>query len=165
MSTPVLEIQGVTKQFDDKHVLQGIDLKVAEHTAVVMIGASGSGKSTLLRCINLLVDIDDGDILLDGEVVTDPTRMSAPDSMRTSPAAVIAPSKRSTPWPLLMTTEPAACRSTVPPAPCARTSPNCPKAASSADDKVTEPDTLRTGASITSLASVDSTLSPACSST
>ena len=73
MSTPVLEIQGVTKQFDDKHVLQGIDLKVAEHTAVVMIGASGSGKSTLLRCINLLVDIDDGDILLDGEVVTDPT--------------------------------------------------------------------------------------------
>jgi polar amino acid transport system ATP-binding protein len=71
MSTPVLEIQGVTKQFDDKHVLQGIDLKVAEHTAVVMIGASGSGKSTLLRCINLLVDIDDGDILLDGEVVTD----------------------------------------------------------------------------------------------
>ena len=73
MSTPVLEIQGVTKQFDDKHVLQGIDLKVTEHTAVVMIGASGSGKSTLLRCINLLVDIDDGDILLDGEVVTDPT--------------------------------------------------------------------------------------------
>ena len=73
MSPPVLEIQGVTKQFDDKHVLQGIDLKVAEHTAVVMIGASGSGKSTLLRCINLLVDIDDGDILLDGEVVTDPT--------------------------------------------------------------------------------------------
>ena len=73
MSTPVLEIKGVTKQFDDKHVLQGIDLKVAEHTAVVMIGASGSGKSTLLRCINLLVDIDDGDILLDGEVVTDPT--------------------------------------------------------------------------------------------
>ena len=73
MSTPVLEIQGVTKQFDDKHVLQGIDLKVAEYTAVVMIGASGSGKSTLLRCINLLVDIDDGDILLDGEVVTDPT--------------------------------------------------------------------------------------------
>lgn len=73
MSTPVLEIRGVTKAFDDKPVLQGIDLKVEEHTAVVMIGASGSGKSSLLRCINLLVDIDDGDILLDGEVVTDPT--------------------------------------------------------------------------------------------
>jgi polar amino acid transport system ATP-binding protein len=72
MSAPVLEIRGVTKAFDDKPVLQGIDLKVEEHTAVVMIGASGSGKSSLLRCINLLVDIDDGDILLDGEVVTDP---------------------------------------------------------------------------------------------
>jgi polar amino acid transport system ATP-binding protein len=73
MTMPVLEIRGVTKAFDDKPVLQGIDLKVEEHTAVVMIGASGSGKSSLLRCINLLVDIDDGDILLDGEVVTDPT--------------------------------------------------------------------------------------------
>jgi polar amino acid transport system ATP-binding protein len=73
MSTPVLEIQGVTKAFDGKPVLQGIDLRVEEHQAVVMIGASGSGKSSLLRCINLLVDIDDGDILLDGEVVTDPT--------------------------------------------------------------------------------------------
>ena len=46
MSVPVLEIQGVTKQFDDKRVLSGIDLKVEEHKAVVMIGASGSGKST-----------------------------------------------------------------------------------------------------------------------
>jgi len=73
MSVPVLEIQGVTKAFDGTPVLQGIDLKVEEHTAVVLIGASGSGKSSLLRCINLLVDIDDGDILLDGEVVTDPS--------------------------------------------------------------------------------------------
>ena len=73
MSAPVLEIRGVTKAFDGKPVLQGIDLKVEEHTAVVMIGASGSGKSSLLRCINLLVDIDDGDILLDGDVVTDPS--------------------------------------------------------------------------------------------
>ncbi len=73
MSAPVLEIRGVTKEFDGKPVLQGIDLTVEEHTAVVMIGASGSGKSSLLRCINLLVDIDDGDILLDGEVVTDPS--------------------------------------------------------------------------------------------
>ena len=49
MSTPVLEIQGVTKQFDDKHVLQGIDLKVAEHTAVVMIGASATTAIGVLR--------------------------------------------------------------------------------------------------------------------
>jgi len=38
-----------------------------------LIGASGSGKSTLLRCIDLLEDIDDGDIFLDGDVITDPS--------------------------------------------------------------------------------------------
>ena len=69
----VIEVRGVTKDFDGQPVLRGIDLAVREHEAVVMIGASGSGKSTLLRCAALLVDIDDGDILVDGEVVTDPT--------------------------------------------------------------------------------------------
>ncbi len=53
-------------------VLLGIDLAVAEHEAVALIGASGSGKSTILRCIDLLTEIDDGDIFLDGEVITDP---------------------------------------------------------------------------------------------
>jgi polar amino acid transport system ATP-binding protein len=69
---PVLEISGVTKAFGERQVLRGIDLTVSEHRAVALIGASGSGKSTLLRCIDLLEEIDDGDILLDGEVVTDP---------------------------------------------------------------------------------------------
>ncbi len=73
MSGPVLEIQGVTKDFGDRQVLDGIDLSVSEHQAVALIGASGSGKSTLLRCIALLTDIDDGDILLDGKVITDPS--------------------------------------------------------------------------------------------
>ena len=54
-------------------MLRGVDLTVREHEAVAVIGASGSGKSTLLRCIDLLEDIDDGDIFLDGEVVTDPS--------------------------------------------------------------------------------------------
>ena len=44
-----------------------------EHEAIALIGASGSGKSTLLRCIDLLEEIDDGDIFLDGEVITDPS--------------------------------------------------------------------------------------------
>jgi len=73
MGTPVIEVQGVTKAFGDHAVLRGIDLKLYEHRAVALIGASGSGKSTLLRCVDLLEDIDDGDILLDGEVVTDPS--------------------------------------------------------------------------------------------
>ena len=70
---PVLEIRGVTKAFGDRRVLRGIDLEIAEHEAVAVIGASGSGKSTLLRCIDLLEDIDDGDVFLDGEVITDPS--------------------------------------------------------------------------------------------
>jgi polar amino acid transport system ATP-binding protein len=72
-ATPVLEIHGVTKAFGEREVLKGIDLAVAEHEAVAVIGASGSGKSTLLRCVDLLEDVDDGDVLLDGEVITDPS--------------------------------------------------------------------------------------------
>jgi polar amino acid transport system ATP-binding protein len=70
---PVLELRGVTKSFGDLEVLKGVDLEVAEHEAIALIGASGSGKSTLLRCIDLLVEIDDGDVFLDGEVITDPS--------------------------------------------------------------------------------------------
>ena len=54
-------------------MLRGVYLRVPEHDAVALIGASGSGKSTLLRCIDLLEDIDDGDVLLDGDVITDPS--------------------------------------------------------------------------------------------
>jgi polar amino acid transport system ATP-binding protein len=72
-SNPVISIQGVTKAFEDQAVLTGIDLDVHEHEAIALIGASGSGKSTLLRCVDLLVDIDDGDIFLDGRVITDPS--------------------------------------------------------------------------------------------
>jgi polar amino acid transport system ATP-binding protein len=71
-ATAVLEVRGVTKAFGEREVLHGIDLEVFEHKAVAVIGASGSGKSTLLRCVDLLEDIDDGDVLLDGEVITDP---------------------------------------------------------------------------------------------
>jgi polar amino acid transport system ATP-binding protein len=69
----VLEVRGVTKAYGEVPVLRGVDLSVHEHGAVALIGASGSGKSTLLRCIDLLEDIDDGDVLLDGSVITDPS--------------------------------------------------------------------------------------------
>jgi len=68
---PVIAVRGVTKSFGERQVLKGIDIEVAEHRALALIGASGSGKSTLLRCIDLLEEIDDGDIYLDGEVITD----------------------------------------------------------------------------------------------
>ncbi len=73
MSSPVLELRGVTKAFGEMEVLRGIDLAIAEHEAVALIGASGSGKSTILRCVDLLEEIDDGDVFLDGEVITDPS--------------------------------------------------------------------------------------------
>jgi polar amino acid transport system ATP-binding protein len=70
--TPVLELRGVTKAYGSTPVLRGIDLAIHEHRAVVLIGASGSGKSTLLRVADLLEELDDGDVLIDGQVVTEP---------------------------------------------------------------------------------------------
>ncbi|MEV4533049.1 amino acid ABC transporter ATP-binding protein [Asanoa sp. NPDC049518] len=70
--TAVLACQGVRKVFGPTVVLDGLDLEVAEHEVVALIGASGSGKSTLLRCVNLLEEVDDGMIHLDGAHITDP---------------------------------------------------------------------------------------------
>ncbi len=69
----VLEVRSVRKAFGDHVVLDGIDLELAQHEVVVLIGASGSGKSTLLRTINLIERVDDGQILLNGDDLTDPT--------------------------------------------------------------------------------------------
>jgi polar amino acid transport system ATP-binding protein len=71
-TVPVLEAEGLVKRFGSHPVLSGIDLAVAEHEVVVLIGASGSGKSTLLRCVSLLEELDDGTVRLDGEEITDP---------------------------------------------------------------------------------------------
>jgi len=68
----VLEVRGVHKTFGDTPVLRGIDLEIAAHEVVVLIGASGSGKSTLLRTINLIERVDDGQIFLSGTDITDP---------------------------------------------------------------------------------------------
>ena len=70
--SPVLSVRGLVKSYGDRTVLDGVDLDVAEHQVVVLIGASGSGKSTLLRCVDLLEDIDDGQIFLDGTDISDP---------------------------------------------------------------------------------------------
>lgn len=69
-NTPLLEVQKVRKSFGTDVVLNDISFDLAEHTVTVLIGASGSGKSTLLRCINLLEEIEDGQIVLDGQDIT-----------------------------------------------------------------------------------------------
>jgi polar amino acid transport system ATP-binding protein len=63
-------LEAVRKSFGRTEVLRGVDLAVAEHEVVCLIGASGSGKSTLLRCVNLLEPVDGGRILLHGEEIT-----------------------------------------------------------------------------------------------
>jgi polar amino acid transport system ATP-binding protein len=69
---PALVIEGLHKSFGKLEVLRGIDLAVAEHEVICLIGASGSGKSTLLRCINLLEPIDAGRIVVEGQEITGP---------------------------------------------------------------------------------------------
>ena len=69
-TTASLELQGVRKSFRKLEVLRGVDLSLAEHEVVCVIGSSGSGKSTLLRCVNLLEPIDAGRIWIRGEEVT-----------------------------------------------------------------------------------------------
>ena len=68
-AAPVLELRGVSKRYGRALVLDKIDLSLAEHEVVCLIGASGSGKSTLLRCADLLEPIDAGSITLDGRTV------------------------------------------------------------------------------------------------
>ena len=80
MSDPLLRIEGVWKVYHAHPVLRGIDLDVARHEVVCLIGASGSGKSTLLRCVNVLETVDDGAIFLNGEDITDPS--ADPDRVR-----------------------------------------------------------------------------------
>jgi polar amino acid transport system ATP-binding protein len=72
MTAEALRIEGVHKSFGKLEVLRGIDLTLAEHEVVCLIGASGSGKSTLLRCINLLEPLNAGRIVLHDEEVSRP---------------------------------------------------------------------------------------------
>jgi len=69
----LLRVENLWKQYGRNVVLKGIDLEVETHQAVCLIGSSGSGKSTLLRCIDLLSPIDDGQIWLEDEDISDPT--------------------------------------------------------------------------------------------
>jgi polar amino acid transport system ATP-binding protein len=67
-----LRVEGVWKSFGSTAVLRGVDLSLAEHEVICLIGASGSGKSTLLRCVDLLDPIDRGRIVLGGRNIAAP---------------------------------------------------------------------------------------------
>ncbi len=68
----MIDVKGLTKSFDDLHVLKGIDEHIYKGEKVVIIGPSGSGKSTFLRCLNLMETPTSGDIIVEGECITAP---------------------------------------------------------------------------------------------
>jgi polar amino acid transport system ATP-binding protein len=69
---PRLKVVNLKKNYDTKVVLDGVDLEVFPGQIVAVIGSSGSGKSTVLRCVNLLEDILDGQIFLEGAEISEP---------------------------------------------------------------------------------------------
>jgi len=66
---PLIEIRGLSKRFGAVEVLHQVSLTVTKGQAVAVIGPSGSGKTTMLRCINLLEEFEDGEIVFDGQPI------------------------------------------------------------------------------------------------
>ncbi|MBI6873569.1 ATP-binding cassette domain-containing protein [Clostridium aciditolerans] len=67
----MIKVNGLHKKFDKLHVLKGIDIEIKQGEVVVVIGPSGSGKSTFLRCLNLLEEPTEGEIVFEGISITD----------------------------------------------------------------------------------------------
>src|SRR5712664_3274622 len=69
---PLIRMRDVHKKFGGATIIDGISIDVMKGEVICIIGPSGAGKSTLLRCINELVPIDSGSILVEGQEVNDP---------------------------------------------------------------------------------------------
>lgn len=67
----MIKVNNLHKKFEDIHVLRGIDAHIKKGEVVVVIGPSGSGKSTFLRCLNLLEEPTEGEIVFEGQVLTE----------------------------------------------------------------------------------------------
>ena len=67
----MIEVKGLKKSFGDLEVLKGIDQNIDKGEVLCIVGPSGSGKSTMLRCINRLEEPTDGEIYIDGELITE----------------------------------------------------------------------------------------------
>ncbi len=68
-ATPALEIRNLHKRYGEQEILKGISLTARDGDVISILGSSGSGKSTLLRCINLLENPHQGEILVAGEAL------------------------------------------------------------------------------------------------
>ena len=74
MSDPIIKIQKMNKWFGDFQVLKDINLSVEKNKKIVVCGPSGSGKSTLIRCINRLEEHQEGQIVVDGNELSENTK-------------------------------------------------------------------------------------------
>ena len=74
---PILELRNVHKTFGDKQVLRGVDLTVAQGQSLVIIGGSGTGKSVTIKSALGLMTPEQGEILFDGQLITDPKQLDA----------------------------------------------------------------------------------------
>ena len=68
----MIKVENLHKYFGKLEVLKGIDYEIKEKAVVCVIGPSGSGKSTFLRCLNLLEEVTDGAIYIEGVKINDP---------------------------------------------------------------------------------------------
>ena len=74
MSDKIIQMENVNKWFGDFQVLKDINLEVNQKQKIVVCGPSGSGKSTLIRCINRLEEHQKGNIIVDGNELTEDTK-------------------------------------------------------------------------------------------
>ena len=74
MSDPIIKIENMNKWFGDFQVLKNINLEVEKNKKIVVCGPSGSGKSTLIRCINRLEEHQEGQIIVDGNELSENTK-------------------------------------------------------------------------------------------
>ena len=70
----IIELKNVNKWFDKFQVLKDINLNVNQKEKIVVCGPSGSGKSTLIRCINRLEEHQEGNIIVDGNEISENTK-------------------------------------------------------------------------------------------
>jgi osmoprotectant transport system ATP-binding protein len=76
-SHPAVELRNVSKSFGSRRVLDGVTFRVEPGETLVLLGSSGSGKTTTLRCINRLVEPDEGEVEVEGKEIRswDPIRL------------------------------------------------------------------------------------------
>ena len=70
----ILELKNVSKSFDNKKIIDDVNFEIEEGKIVGLLGKNGSGKTTIIKMINDLLTIDKGEILINGEKISEKTK-------------------------------------------------------------------------------------------